>query len=337
MAWRPDGKEIWFTAVEKGNNQSLMAVDLSGKLRTLLDLPVAMTLEDIDSDGRVLASLNSNRMNMGYAAVGSKGDVDLSWHDESVIHDISPDGQSVLFEDTSEVAGPGYAVVTRKVDGSLPTRLGEGSSGGFSPDGKWIVAASTNEKPQIDLFPVGEGQSRTIAVTSLEHINNGWERFLPDGQQVAIIGNEAGHSRRCYVVNLSNGAAKAVTPEGFVCGALSPDGRALIGTKPNQSLAIYSLDGGSPRPIPNLKSNFVAVQWSTDGSSLYGYRWGEFPSEVYKVEITTGKETTVHELTPSAPAGVVLVAPVAVSRDGKRFAYSYNQTLSSLQLITGVH
>jgi hypothetical protein len=32
----------------------------------------------------------------------------------------------------------------------------------------------------------------------------------------------------------------------------------------------------------------------------------------------------------------VLVAPVVVSRDGKHFAYSYNQTLSSLYLITGV-
>ena len=31
IAWRPDGKEIWFTAVEKGNNLNLMAVDLSGK------------------------------------------------------------------------------------------------------------------------------------------------------------------------------------------------------------------------------------------------------------------------------------------------------------------
>jgi Tol biopolymer transport system component len=274
---------------------------------------------------------------MGYTASTSGGDVDLSWHDVSIIHDISPDGQSVLFEDASEVAGAGYAVVTRKMDGSLPTRLGEGSAGGFSPDGKWIVSVSTNNKPQVNLLPVGEGQSRTINVTSLEHINNGWERFLPDGQRVAIIGNEAGHSRRCYVVDVSNGSAKAVTPEGFLCGPLSPDGHWLLGTKPNQSPAIYSMDGGLPRPIPNLKSNFIAVQWSSDGTSLYGYHWGEFPSEVYRVEIATGKQTPFHELTPSAPAGVVIVAPVVVSRDGKRLAYSYNQTLSSLQLIIGVH
>ncbi len=31
-----------------------------------------------------------------------------------------------------------------------------------------------------------------------------------------------------------------------------------------------------------------------------------------------------------------MVAPVQVSRDGKRFAYSYNQTLSVLYLISGL-
>ena len=69
----------------------------------------------------------------------------------------------------------------------------------------------------------------------------------------------------------------------------------------------------------------------------YGYHFGEFPSKVYKVEITTGKETLVKELKPGVPAGVVLVAPVIATRDGKRFAYSYNQTLSLLYLISGLH
>ena len=62
---------------------------------------------------------------------------------------------------------------------------------------------------------------------------------------------------------------------------------------------------------------------------------GELPSKVYKVDIATGKQTMVQELRPGVPAGVVMVAPVVVSRDGTRFAYSYNQTLSVLYLISG--
>ena len=80
--------------------------------------------------------------------------MDLSWHDWNSARDISSDGQFILFEDASEAARPGYAVVLRKVDGTLPVRLGEGSSGGMSPDGKWAIAISTSQAPQITLLPM---------------------------------------------------------------------------------------------------------------------------------------------------------------------------------------
>ena len=78
------------------------------------------------------------------------------------------------------------------------------------------------------------------------------------------------------------------------------------------------------------------MQWSSDGSLLYGYHIGELPGRVYKLEIASGKQTMVQELHPGTPAGIVMVAPVQVSRDGTRFAYSYNQTLSVLFLVSGL-
>ena len=105
---------------------------------------------------------------------------------------------------------------------------------------------------------------------------------------------------------------------------------------PNSEVAIYPLDGGAQRRIPGLEAGFQPVQWSTDGQFLYGYRVGELPSKIYKIEIATGKQTTVHELHPGVPAGVVNVAPVLASRDGTKFAYSFNQTLSVLYVISGL-
>ncbi len=336
VAWRPDGKEIWFTAIEQGNNLNLMAVNLAGKVRAVLDLPMAITLQDISADGRVLVALNSKRLAMAFSTLGDKKeDVDLSWHDLNSPRDISSDGQYVVFEDASEAAGAGYAVVIRKVDGSLPIRLGEGSAGGLSPDGKSAISISTRAA-QLTLLPIGAGQPRQIDVSGLEHLQNGWARFLPNGQGIAVNGNETGHAPRCYVVEVSSGRAKAVTPEGIPCGPLSPDNRYILGIGPNRSMALYPLDGGTPRLLPNLGPTFNPAQWSQDGSLLYGYHLGEFPSKIYKVEIATGKETMVQELRPGVPAGLVNVAPVVISRDGTRFAYSYNQTLSSLYLISGL-
>ena len=336
LAWRPDGKEIWFSAVDTGNNLNLMAVDLSGKLRRVLDLPSAINLEDIARDGRVLVSLNSRRLDMGYTTLDQNQDVDLSYHDDNSVRAISKDGQFVIFEDSSEPAGPGYAVMMRKVDGSLPVRLGEGSSGAISPDGKWALSISTGNLPQVTLLPIGPGQSRAISVTGLEHVQNGFARFLPDGHSFAINGNGDGQATRCYLVDVATGKAKAASPEGITCGVFSPDGQFMTGTT-NGTTKIYSLRDGTSHRILNLHPDFTPIEWSNNSSILYGYHFGEFPSKVYKVEITTGKETLVKELKPGVPAGVVSIAPIIASRDGKRFAYSYNQTLSLLYLISGLH
>ena len=337
LAWRPDGKEIWFAAIDKGRNLNLMAVNLSGKLRSLLDLPVAVQLEDIASDGRVLVSLNSTRLAMEYTTAGSNEGVDLAWHDWNSPRDISPDGQFVLFEDASEAAGPNYAVVTRKVDGALPVRLGDGSAGGLSPDGKWAISISPFLSPKITLLPIGAGQPRPINVTGVDHVETGWSRFLTDGQRLAVNAAQSGHAARCYTVEVSSGKAKAVTPEGIRCGPSSPDGRSIIGTATDRSIAIYSLDGGPTRTIPNFENTFVAVQWAEDGAALYCYHSGEFPSKVYRVDVASGKSTVIQQLKPGVTSGVVLLAPIVVSRDGKRFAYAYNQTLSALYLISGLH
>jgi hypothetical protein len=242
----------------------------------------------------------------------------------------------VLFEDASEAAGPGYAVALRNVDGTLPVRLGDGSAGGLSPDGKWAISVSTGQPQQITLLPIGAGQPRSVDVSGLEHIHNGWARFLADGRRIIANANEPAHASRCYVLEIEGGTPKAVTPEGTVCGPSSPDDRFVVGVGPDSAVAIYPLGTGSPRLIPRLEAGFLPVQWSSDGSVLYGYRVGELPSKIYKTQIDTGKQTIVQELRPSVPAGVVMVAPVVSNRDGTRFVYSYNQTLSVLYLISGL-
>lgn len=336
LAWRPDGEEIWFTAAEKGNTRNLMAVNLSGRIRTLLDLPIGMSLQDIAADGRVLVSLDSARLAVGFTTLGRSEDVDLSWHNWESTRDISPDGQSVLFEDASEAAGTNYSVVIRKVDGTLPIRLGEGSAGGLSPDGKWAVSFATSQFKQLTLLPTGTGQPRIIDIKGIDHIQNGWARFSPDGQKILLNGDQSHQAPRCYQIEVSSGKANAATPEGVLCGATSPDSQSVLGRGPGGSEAIYALNGGAPKPVPHLDAKFTPVQWSQDGRYLYGYHPGEFPSKVYKKAIDDGRETLVQQLHPGVPAGVVMVAPVVVSRDGKRFAYSYNQTLSVLELLTGL-
>jgi dipeptidyl aminopeptidase/acylaminoacyl peptidase len=337
LAWRPDGKELWFTAAPKGYNRNLLAVDLSGKTRSLLELPVGLTLQDIASDGHVLASSNSERLGMAAITRESKNEVELSWHDWNIGKDISRDGQWVLFEDASEAAGPNYTVALRKFDGTPPIRLGAGSAGGLSPDGKWALAVSAGSPERVSLLSIGAGQPRAVDVGDLVHIHNNTARFLSDGKRIIINGQEPGHAIRCFLVPLDGGKRRAITPEGIRGGAVSPDGRYVTGFGTDSGVALYPVAGGDPRQIPGLDPEFIAVQWAEDSGALYGYIYGELPSKVYKVDIATGKMTLIQEFHPGVPAGVVTVAPVVVNHDGTRFAYSYYQSLSQLLLISGLH
>lgn len=334
LAWSPDGKEIWFTAAEKGVNRNLLAVNMAGKTRTLLSIPGGLILQDVTPDGRALITVNGERIAMSAVARDSKP-VDLSWHDWNIVHDISRDGQSVLFEDSSEAAGPNYAVALRNIDGTPPVRLGEGSAGGLSPDGKWAFSVFPGHPQKVTLLPVGAGQSRTIEIGGLE-IQNGPARFLPDGKAITVNANEPGHGVRCYLLDLNGGKPRPLTPEGIRGGLVSPDGRYILRADAAAEVAIFPLDGGSPLVIPGLEEGFVPVQWSEDSASIYGYHPGGVPTKVYKVNVMTGNKSVVQELLREPIPGVVTVSPLVATRDGSRFAYSYYQMWSALYVVSGL-
>jgi serine/threonine protein kinase len=333
LAWSPDAKEVWFTAVKGGYSRALFAVNMSGRLRKILELPGGMTLEDVSPDGQVLLSLETERLSMATAVRGGKP-VDISWHDWSVAKDISPDGQSILFEDASEAAGSHYFVAIRKLDGSQPVQLSEGSAGGLSPDGKWAISVVPGSAG-LTLVPIGPGQPRIIPVRGLEQIQNGATHFSIDGKHISLNANQPGHGVRCFLIDLEGGKPIPMTPEGVVCGLPSPDSRSVLAND-GDVVAVYPTDGGPPRHIPNLEEGFTPLRWSLDNASIYGYRPGQLPAKLYKVNVATGAKNLVQELQPENATGVVLIAPVVVNRDASRFAYSYYQMFSVLYLVSGL-
>ncbi len=335
LAWSPDAKEIWFTAVERGSNRALLAVTLSGKARKVLALPGGMTLEDVAPDGRVLVSLDVERLALATIARDGKP-ADLSWHDWSIAKDISRDGESVLFEDSSEAAGNHYSIAIRKIDGTPPVQLGAGSAGGLSPDGKWAISIFTGSPGKVTLVPIGAGQPRTIPTPDLEQIYSGTALFLADGKRIAINAREHGHSVRRYIVDLDGGKPIPITPEGIAGGLVSPDAKYILRTNDAGLLSVFPIPEGTPHPIPHLEPGFNPIEWSEDNSSVYGYLPGQVPTKVYRVNLATGEKTLIQELQPETPTGVVSIKPAVVNRDGSRFAYSYYQVFSVLYVISGL-
>ncbi len=260
----------------------------------------------------------------------------LSWYDWSIVKDISQDGQWILFEESSEPFGDRYAVAARKVDGSPPIYLGEGSAGGLSPDGKWALDVSTSDPPHVKLLPIGTGQAREVPLDGLEHVQNGAARFMPDGNRIVINGNVPGHPVRGYLVDLGGGIPRPITPEGVPSLLVSPNGRYVAAQSPTSSVVLCSVENGTAQTIPGINSDDRPAQWSEDSSALYVYRAGEVPAHLVRLDLHTGQRTPVRDINPSERAGVISISPIVMNRDASRVAYSYYQNLSVLYVVSGL-
>ena len=141
LPWRPDGKEIWFTARKTGV-LAIQAVDLSGHERFLFASPDVLMIQDVLKDGSVLV-INGNWPETTICQPpGETVERNVSWFDYTTGKGLTSDGKTLLFDEGGAVFG---SIFLRKSDGSEPAvRIGEGYAMTLSPDGKWVIAQSFN-------------------------------------------------------------------------------------------------------------------------------------------------------------------------------------------------
>ncbi len=329
LAWSPKNT-IWVSASKRGIARALYEISNDGQAREVLTVPTGMTLQDIASDGRVLLTSEDERV-LITGTDGSGPARDLSWFDWSVARDISADGKWLLFEESGAPAGVHYMVGMRKFDGSPPLKLGEGSPGGLSRDGKWVVATMPD---QIMMLPTGAGQPITVAAPGLS--NFGTAHILPDGEHIVVIAQENHRPLRSFLVDLHGGKPRPITPEGISSYVVSPDGKSLAARDMDHLLSIYSTDGSPPRRIPNSPSGLVPIAWTADGRSLYADDPSSMPLKVYRVDNATGQQQLVKELMPADPSGLVDIFGPLITPDGKAYAYNTYRVLSTLYLVKGL-
>jgi Tol biopolymer transport system component len=328
LAWSPEG-EVWFTASRVGLNRSLHSVTLNGRTRERIRVPGVLTLQDVASDGRVLLTQDSQRIEVVVSAPGDKQERDLTWLDFFSPAAISADGKKILFSETGEGGGADYSVYLRKTDGSPAVRLGEGLAQDLSPDGEWALVIVHPDDPQLVAYPTGAGEAKLFPKEGLSVQGAKW---MPDGKQVLVRAAEKGQRTKIYLWSIEGGKPRPVIPEDYSgIFLLSPDGKRAVvpGTY------LYPLDGGPPTPIRGLGGDEVDG-WGEDSRSLFVHREGEMPVRVSRLDLATGAKTPWRTLMPADAAGVSEIHPVPAS-SGEAYIYYYPRTLSALYLVQDVH
>jgi len=325
LAWSPRGDEVWSTG------RGIHATSLSEKTRLVWNSPGGF-LQDIARDGRVLCSMNTSRREIVGFSASDKSERNLTWLNWSFPSGISPDGRTVVFDEQSIQP---IGIYLRKLDGSPAVRIGEGSSVGLSPDGRWVLAIRELETGQLALLPTGAGEPKLLPKSGMNYQSAMW---FPDGRRVLISGNEPGHGSRLFVQDIPDGKPRAITPEGvsFLFSTMAPDGKSVVATGVGRRPAIYPTEPGEPRAVPGLEPEDIPIHWTADGASIFVYRPSAPPLRVEKVDVKTGRRTLWKEIRPPDPSGVEQVGPILITPDETSYVYSYRRTLDELYLATGL-
>jgi eukaryotic-like serine/threonine-protein kinase len=332
ILWSPASDEIWFTSTNSGSAANLRAVSLSGKLRTITNVPGGMWLQDL-RNGAALTVANHVRLGIRGVAPGAKEERELGWFGWSELRDISRDGRKILFEEEGDGGGAHYTVFLRDTDGAPPLRIGEGVAGAISPDGKWVISKPAKGGPLM-LVPTGAGESRQLTHDAVSYV---LVRFLPDGKRVLAAGIEAGHGGRDYLIDLNSGDSKPVTPDGIAGVEISPDGKNTAVRGADGRPGVWPLEGGELHLIPGLDSNYTLVGWTPDGESVYAvprHRGSE--EKIYRVNLQSGKMELWKTLGAETSTGISVVGNPHLSLDGTAYAYVYVSTLSEAYVVTGL-
>jgi eukaryotic-like serine/threonine-protein kinase len=334
IVWSPSGDEIWFTSTNKGSAENPRAVTLSGSLRTLANVPGGMWMQDI-RNGAVLSVAQHERLGIRGIAPGGKEERELGWFGWSEFRDISRDGKKVLFEEEGDGGGPNYTVYLRDTDGSPPARIGEGNAIALSPDQKWAVTKAAKGGPLM-LVPTGAGEARQLTHDNVSYVPAG--RFLPDGKNLLAIGIEPGHGGRDYLIDMTTGDSKPITPEGTIGDLISPDGRSVVVRSSDRIAGIWRLEGeGGFKALPGIDGSYAVADWAPDGESVYVQKRNERnKATLAKLNLKSGKIEPWKTFGDQVGAGANFVSSPHFSADGSAYAYLYVRVLSEAFVVTGM-
>jgi dipeptidyl aminopeptidase/acylaminoacyl peptidase len=334
LAWSRDGRRVIFAGAAAGGFYQVHDVTRDGHARLVLPSAGTVTVHDVSSSGRWLLTRDDLFRRLIVKAPGASAERDLSWLDNTALPFVSGDGSTLAFDNESADAGLNYATMLRRTDGSPAVKLGEGSIRAFSRDKHWILSVVQSPVAQLMLYPTGVGQGRRIDKGELESYSSA--SFHPDGKRILVCGNEHARGPRCYVRPLADGPLRAVTPEGYMRGEFSPDGRELYAGSALEGYRVFSVESGAPRPVVGLAPTDQVVRWSPDGSALWVAPEYETTIKVESLDLGSGRRTPLLSITPSTRSGILYADELTLADDPRVYAFMTSEQQSQVFVVEGM-
>ncbi|MFZ3216465.1 MAG: protein kinase [Candidatus Acidiferrales bacterium] len=334
LAWKPDGKEIWFAGARESSGwaDAIHAISLSGKERTVLTMPW-IRLHDIATDGRVLASRENWRAQLIGFFPGDTAAHPYSWLDRTNPSAISSDGKWISFDESGEVyvvAGDRLAYY-RRTDGSPAVSVGPGQAH-ISPDAKWILTFE-RKSTKLLLQPVGIGEPKELPTPGL--IQFAHAEWSDDGREIVYEGQTPQNDWNVYTQRIDGGPPVLVKAKGSnATPILSPDGAIVVLRKEGGGLASYPAAGGQPTDVKGALASEFPVRFANGGRSLLVADPTSEGLVLTLVDVSSGRRELWKRLANGNVSGG---RSIVVTPDLKYYAYDSPRYSSNLYLIENLH
>ena len=334
LDWNERSGEVWFTVSGTSiSSGRLWRVSRGGKMRTVASFPDFFTLQDVSSSGtRCLLVSNAGGVALFVRQSGGPPK-DLTWLGSSLITDISPDGSSLLFED-SGAGERSLGTWMRPVDGGDAVRLGAAALGRFSPDGRSIVAltAPLSGPQQLVLIPVGPGATRQLTSSQESHSTPSFAGL----QTILFVRSAAGRSE-VWRMGTDGTGARSLGAEGCDTPSASPSGLSFLcrGGESKGALYLFPMEKGAGRKLfelaPGKTINYV--RWNASGDRVFALTRD---LHFLTIDAASGRVLSSESVDLGDAVGSDALIGAAFSADGTIQAYSFDRFSSGLYLADGL-
>ncbi len=210
------------------------------------------------------------------------------------------------------------------------------SAGSFDGTGnRFVFSAQSRGRPVLEVLDVQRGSVvREISFPKLgEILHPAWS---PDGRYVAFAAL-AGGLTDLYLYDLGTDSLRQLTNDAYADlePAWSPDGRKiafvtdrfstnLTNLAPgNYRLAIMDPFSDSIAPLPSFPDGKnIDPQWSPDGASIYFLSDRNGITNIFRLDVATGRQTQVTNLLTGVTGITSLSPALSVARQSGRVVYS---------------
>jgi Tol biopolymer transport system component len=265
---------------------------------------------------------------------------------------LSPDGRRIVFFSERDLLSVDLyladvesgrvirRLVSTAVDPHFSSLQFINSAGSWRPNGReFVVGALRRGQPVLAIIDVETGRTaREVSFPALgEILNPAWS---PDGRRIAFSATSGGHSD-LYVYELADDTLRQLTDDPYadLQPAWSPDGDRIAFVTDRFSTRLDALavgpyglalldpsTGGIERVAAFDEGKSINPQWADDGRTLYFVADPFGISNVYAIEISTGRLSQVTNL-DTGVSGITALSPsLSVAADARRMAFSaYDQ------------